>query len=33
YLSDVLERLSQGHPMSQIDDLLPWNWAASRAGV
>ena len=33
YLSDVLERLSQGHPMSQIDDLLPWNWAASRTDV
>ena len=33
YLSDVLERLSQGHPMSRIDDLLPWNWVASRADV
>jgi len=33
YLSDVLERLSQGHPMNRIDDLLPWNWAASRADV
>jgi hypothetical protein len=27
YLRDVLERLSDGHPMSQLDDLLPWNWA------
>ena len=26
YLRDVLERLSDGHPMSQLDDLLPWNW-------
>ena len=33
YLSDVLERLSQGHPMNRIDDLLPWNWAASRSYV
>ena len=27
YLSDVLERMSNGHPMSRLDDLLPWNWA------
>jgi transposase len=27
YLRDVLERLSNGHAMSRIDDLLPWNWA------
>jgi transposase len=26
YLRDVLERLSNGHAMSRIDDLLPWNW-------
>lgn len=26
YLKDVLERMSAGHPMSRIDDLLPWNW-------
>jgi transposase len=26
YLQDVLERMSNGHPMSQLDDLLPWNW-------
>lgn len=25
YLKDVLERMSAGHPMSRIDDLLPWN--------
>ena len=29
YLKDVLERMTYGHPMSQIDDLLPWNWEAS----
>jgi len=28
YLKDVLERLSDGHPMSRLDDLLPWNWAS-----
>jgi hypothetical protein len=22
----VLERMSNGHPMSRLDDLLPWNW-------
>jgi transposase len=27
YLKDVLERMTNGHPMSQLDDLLPWNWA------
>ncbi len=26
YLRDVLERMTYGHPMSRIDDLLPWNW-------
>ena len=26
YLKDVLERMSDGHPMSRLDDLLPWNW-------
>jgi len=26
YLNDVLERLSNGYPMSRLDDLLPWNW-------
>jgi transposase len=29
YLKDVLERLSHGHPMSQLDELLPWNWTPS----
>ena len=27
YLKDVLERMSSGHPMSWLDELLPWNWA------
>ena len=26
YVKDVLERMSSGHPMSRLDDLLPWNW-------
>jgi hypothetical protein len=26
YLRDVLERMSNGHPMARLDDLLPWNW-------
>jgi transposase-like protein len=29
YLRDVLERLSTGHAMNRIDELLPWNWARS----
>ncbi|TIR43232.1 MAG: transposase domain-containing protein, partial [Mesorhizobium sp.] len=24
YLTDVLTRIVNGHPNSQIDDLLPW---------
>lgn len=31
YLKDVLERMSNGHPMGRIDDLLPWNWKRSGA--
>ncbi len=26
YLKDVLERMSGGHSMARIDELLPWNW-------
>jgi transposase len=29
YLKDVLERMTNGHPMGQLDDLLPWNWKPS----
>jgi len=31
YLKDVIERLSGGHPMAHLDDLLPWNWKAAAA--
>ncbi len=30
YLKDVLERMSAGHPMARIDELLPWNWRPDR---
>jgi transposase len=33
YLREVLERLSNGHPMSRLDDLLPWNWAPPAAAA
>ena len=33
YLKDVLERMSNGHPMNRLDDLLPWNWNPSNATV
>jgi hypothetical protein len=23
----MLQRMTDGHPMSRLDDLLPWNWA------
>ena len=26
YISDVLERMVNGHPANRIADLLPWNW-------
>ena len=29
YLKDVLIRMSNGHPMNRLDDLLPWNWTPS----
>lgn len=29
FLKDVLERLSDGHPMSRLDEALPWNWISS----
>jgi transposase len=29
YLADVLSRIVNGHPNSQLDDLLPWAYAAS----
>jgi hypothetical protein len=24
--SDVLQRMTDGHPASRLDELLPWNW-------
>ena len=33
YLKDVLERMTKGHPMNRIDDLLPWNWKASHPEI
>jgi transposase len=26
YLKDVLQRMTDGHPISRLDQLLPWNW-------
>jgi len=33
YLRDVLERMSNGHPMNRLDELLPWNWERLRAAA
>jgi hypothetical protein len=33
YLRDVMERMSNGHPMARLDDLLPWNWSRSHAAA
>lgn len=27
YLTDILTCIANGHPISQIDQLLPWTWA------
>ena len=26
YLRDVLQRMTDGYPANQLDQLLPWNW-------
>jgi hypothetical protein len=31
YLADVIARIVNGHPNSQIDDLLPWVYPATAA--
>jgi hypothetical protein len=31
YLADVITRIVNGHPNSQIDDLLPWAYPAAPA--
>jgi transposase len=33
YLKDVLERMNRGHPATQLDDLLPWNWRSSTPSI
>jgi transposase len=33
YLKDVLERMAAGHPMAQLDQLLPWNWRPATAST
>ena len=30
WLRDVLEHMIAGHPINRLDELMPWNWAASR---
>jgi len=32
WLTDVLTRMAEGHPASQLDDLLPWNWKTAPVG-
>ena len=31
YLKDVLERMTNGHPVSRLDEFLPWNWSPTNA--
>jgi hypothetical protein len=30
YLRDILQRMTEDHPMSRLNDLLPWNWPKVR---
>jgi len=30
YLADVLTKIVNGHPNSQIDELLPWSYGADK---
>jgi hypothetical protein len=31
WLRDVLQRMTEGHPASRLDELLPWNWQPTTA--
>jgi hypothetical protein len=31
YFQNVLARMSSGHSVSRLDDLLPWNWRPTTA--
>lgn len=33
YLRDILDRMAAGHPMSRLDELLPWNWAKNHVAA
>jgi hypothetical protein len=30
YLRDIPQRMTEDHPMSRLDELLPWNWPKMR---
>ena len=33
WLSDVLRRMTDGHPSNRLDEFLPWNWQPLNARV
>jgi len=30
WLTDVLDRIGKGHPINELDELLPWRWALTQ---
>jgi hypothetical protein len=33
YLSDTLAKVAEGHRISRIDELMPWNWLCQKTSA
>ena len=31
YIADVIDRMAKGHPITRLDELLPWHWRPATA--